>query len=297
MFKTLKSFWNVTEFIQVYASTVSFIGVGKQMQQDNFYMYPGSSLTAKGRTHLQKSRYMIYKNPVIENQNCFFCVSDGLGGYRGGEYASQLVVERLKQQLPAVIQNPNFSVENMKQLLGSIHQNILAQAKANIEVAHMAATLTGIWITEKEIYTVNIGDSCVYSYRNGHLQLLTVAQNVGNRLLKMGVLTPEQVQNFPDRKSMYSCMGISEEDGYLEIDINKVEDDGEDVEYFLICSDGLPNELERAQMENIISRGIFEKHTLEDIALCLAQEAETAARKKSKSTDNITVMLLAVVYI
>ena len=84
----------------------------------------------------------------------------------------------------------------------------------------------------------NVGDSRIYRYRNGELTQTSVDHSLVAELLAAGAIDRQQAATHPDRHTVTRAIGLHDD---VEVDVWYHEAMPDD--RYLICSDGLTNEL------------------------------------------------------
>ena len=197
-------------------------------------------------------------------------VADGMGGYEGGEVASEFTLhsfDEMIERLPASLDETDLRIA-LNQWLEQ-HQLAMLVRQRETGLSQMGTTLTGIVTYEDIQLLINAGDSRVYRYRYGNLRQLSEDHSERNRL------------NDPSIPSnlIYNAIGIP--DAFLAI-TNMTETfpicDGD---VYLICSDGLNDMIE----DDVIQQILDKKGTAQDLV---------NAAKAAGGRDNCTVILLYV---
>ena len=164
-----------------------------------------------------------------------FVVADGMGGHQGGEVAANLAVRTLtnaersdREQLREAVAEANRVV----------HQTALEEA----ELHGMGTTLTTLAVSQEanthQFVILNVGDSRIYRHRDGQLEQLTEDHSYVAELVRRGELDDEAAQVHPYRNMLTRAIGVHAE---VEIDEWLLEPVSGD--RFMLCSDGLTNEL------------------------------------------------------
>jgi serine/threonine protein phosphatase PrpC len=215
-------------------------------------------------------------------------VSDGMGGHKGGEIASQLVVEGLRDAFLATSQ---ILLENMESFLDDVLRNInaeiLRQSNANEKLRGMGATVNYLQFAGGMLAIGHAGDSRTYLLRRAknrsgkttcHMWQLTIDHNVGTfverGLLKLGPLKGNLTERQKSR--LMRGMGVSVD---LKSDLYTRQLCEGDV--LLTCSDGLHGYVpEEAIME----------------AMCSGPIAQAPSRlinlaKSAGAPDNVTTVV------
>lgn len=114
-------------------------------------------------------------------------VADGMGGAAGGERASRLVVDLLRERLSDWQVQPTrlgdrflpVTVQRLTELLDAIHLRVRQEAAADPGLEGMGSTLTMLLVAGGCWITTHVGDSRVYLVRQGTITQLTADQVAG----------------------------------------------------------------------------------------------------------------------
>lgn len=209
-----------------------------------------------------------------KNTHAAFAVADGMGGYAGGEIASEIALRALDEYIrtmPGGLDEAGL-ILSLKNWAKQTNRLLLATAAANPRLAEMGTTLVALVCYEGKMATVNIGDSRLYRYRHGVLKQLTTDHS------------ERELKNDPEIPShlIYNFLG---NDGPFFADVTFRDGQVFAGDVFLLCSDGLSDML----TEETIST-ILEKETLP--AEQLVKEAKEAGGK-----DNITIIMLHITHV
>ncbi|WP_018247321.1 Stp1/IreP family PP2C-type Ser/Thr phosphatase [Orenia marismortui] len=200
-------------------------------------------------------------------------VADGMGGHKGGDIASSLAVERIK--------NYNFNSDQLKEdIINCIelaNQDIKNKSLKDEECQGMGTTLTLGVIKDKIITIGHIGDSRAYLFRNQKLTQLTDDHSYVGELLRKNIINKEEAKNHPKKNLLMRSLGI---DNSVEADLLSLELKSKDL--ILICSDGLTNMLSDKEIEEILSSEEGLKVKVEKMIFLANQEG---------GYDNITVVI------
>ncbi len=197
-------------------------------------------------------------------------VADGMGGYGGGEIASELTAQSFDKflvDLPSGLDDAEVRIALSDWL--QAHKEAIGIHQQQPGLEQMGTTLTGIFTYESRQYLINIGDSRVYRLRNEALRQLTEDHSERNR-----TGDPTVPSNL-----IYNAIGIP---GVFITTVNMTEQfpmlDGDK---YVVCSDGLSDMLDDETIEHILNEGGG------------AQELVDAA-KAAGGRDNCTVIVLQV---
>jgi protein phosphatase len=163
-----------------------------------------------------------------------YAVADGMGGHAGGDVASNLAVVALRRLADLPARGPY----DVRDELARANDDILAAAAQEPALGGMGTTVTGlslVCLDGAERWVVfNIGDSRVYRFADGKLEQLTTDH-----------IAPESVTQ--RRGVITRALGTApgpEPDLWVRLAIPG--------ERYLVCSDGLPLELDDQDIAEIL---------------------------------------------
>jgi len=221
------------------------------------------------------------------NEDCFFSddklglwlVADGMGGHEAGEVASAIVTQ--------VVADEIRDGRSLSEAIQRSHRSILDAADQGLGARGMGSTVVAIHRTQSDHWQLGwVGDSRAYlwtqrSDNDGELQQISRDHSYVQALLDSGAITEEEMENHPERNVITQCLG--------SLEIPKVRVDTRDGEWkpkqkILLCSDGLSDELNDAEIANILN-----EHTDQSVAVGKLIEAAL----KNGGRDNVTVILIS----
>ena len=203
-------------------------------------------------------------------------VADGMGGHKGGETASRVAVQVVKNALRG--KKPEKRALDMG--VEAANRRIFDMSRHDSALSGMGTTLTFLWEKEDEVLLSHVGDSRAYLLRDGSLTQITDDHSVVAELMRNKVITPEMARTHPYRNVITRAVGV---DPTVEADF--LTHDLKPGDLWLICSDGLYNMVTDETMQQVLS-GAESDETAADELLALALEGG--------GTDNITFVLCRV---
>jgi protein phosphatase len=137
-------------------------------------------------------------------------VADGLGGYSGGEVASEIVAQTVAQLLDEPL--PKDSESRYHRFLDTIwraNERIEQQAASDFRLLRMGSTVAGAVVTSDECLHLFAGDCRLYHFGDGGSSLVyrTADHSVVRILVEQGQITQEEVATHPMRSVVTSCLG------------------------------------------------------------------------------------------
>lgn len=199
-----------------------------------------------------------------------FAVADGMGGYDGGEVASEIALRSLAEYVKTVPAGLGTSelVLSLKDWAVRTNRILLGAAAANARLAEMGTTLVALLGYEGKVATLHVGDSRIYRYRDGILKQLTTDHS--ERELTGDVAVPAHL--------IYNFLGNG---GAFFADVAVWDGQVFPGDRFLLCSDGLSDLLSDEEIAR-------ELQSAAAPAAALVQRAREAGGR-----DNVTVLLLS----
>ena len=219
--------------------------------------------------------YWVYQ---ADDKTCLAVVCDGMGGARGGQQASTLAVQSVKDYVAR-----NGLTEKPKKLFEKIvsfcNANVFATAKSNEDLIGMGTTLVLALICGDTVFFANIGDSRAYHITNGSIRQITKDHSAVQELVDSGHITERQAKLHPNKNVITRAIGIEE-----NITFDFFEEKLQHGDIILLCTDGLSNYVDENEIQFETSGGEFEGLTSRLIDLANSRGG----------TDNITVAAIQI---
>ena len=206
-------------------------------------------------------------------------VADGMGGHSAGEVASAIAIEELAALgSRGPWENETAATDDLKQAILRANRRIREMAASDRKLNGMGTTLVALLEDGDMVHVANVGDSRGYLLRQGELSQVTVDHSLVQELVDDGRLSPEDAERHPQRSVITRALGIDPE---VEFDLFTYKLQVGD--RLLLCSDGLSDVVEPAQIRNVLLR---------------VRNSQQAARKlvtvanEQGGPDNITVIVV-----
>ena len=180
---------------------------------------------------IQKKAMDSFQYSIFQGSNLIFAIADGMGGHEKGEVASYSVLEHL-------LKNKD-SIHTIKDLRTQIFlsKEVLNVAAQKNESSGMGTTLSGIFLSNKNSYIFNIGDSRVYRIERRNLKRITEDHSEVFDLYKSGKITEDQLRTHKRKNILTSALVGDYTKNKPELFEKELEHELGNM--FLICSDGL----------------------------------------------------------
>jgi serine/threonine protein phosphatase PrpC len=222
-----------------------------------------------------------YAEPEEESQflrkGRLVLIADGMGGHAGGELASAAAVETVRATYLASLAEPPHAA--LVEAFQTAHQNIQDYVLEHPEYAGMGTTCIAAVVRDRELTYAHVGDSRLYLVRSCCISQLTEDQTVVNRMLREGLLTPQEAARHPERGVLTTALGASK---MLEIEVPPAPITLLRGDVLLFCTDGLYDLVEDHEIAAAVHAG-------PPAAAC---RALVELAKSRGGFDNITVQIL-----
>jgi PPM family protein phosphatase len=206
-------------------------------------------------------------------------VADGMGGHSAGEVASAIAIEELAALgSRGPWENETAATDDLKQAILRANRRIREMAASDRKLNGMGTTLVALLEDGDMVHVANVGDSRGYLLRQGELSQVTVDHSLVQELVDEGRLSPEDAERHPQRSVITRALGIDPE---VEFDLFTYKLQVGD--RLLLCSDGLSDVVEPAQIRNVLLR-VRNSHQAAGKLVTVANE--------QGGPDNITVIVV-----
>ena len=240
----------------IIAYAKSDIGKAREMNQDAYYISEPSS-------------------PIK-----LYLLADGMGGYKGGEIASNLAIKCAKSYIENNFKDVAKDRDSLIQLVASsmeyANMVVYEKSKEDKELEGMGTTLEVCLIYNNKAYIGHVGDSRIYRIRKDFIRKLTKDHSYVQKLVKDGTITKEEAENHPKKNMLMKALGCN---AFVEPDVSVKGFLRDDI--LLISSDGLTNMVKQEDIFEI-AKGNIEKAPIKLVDLA----------NENGGLDNITVVVI-----
>ena len=174
-------------------------------------------------------------------------VCDGVGSHSNAAYSSNYIVSTLEKEWQDLT-FANFN--NMKNWLYDRIENLNTELynKSKDNQKKMGTTIVTVAIFDNQVVVYNIGDSSAYGLtKDNVMNVVTVEDSFVGALISAGVITEEEAKSHPEKHVLTQALATRD-----NIDLHTYIDDVDNYDYFLLCSDGLTNMIEKEEIQNIV---------------------------------------------
>lgn len=207
-----------------------------------------------------------------------FIVADGMGGHRGGDFASAFAVRRMTEILEE--SEDEEETDPVYWLTYAVHQvnvELFREASGSREYQGMGTTLVACTVFQGRLTAINVGDSRLYLCQDRLLQI-TRDHSLVEEMVEKGTLEKGSADYINHKNIITRAVGVNrtvEADVFQETLLPG--------QWILLCSDGLTTMVEDRQIESILR----EEQNISAAARRLVQQANDNGGR-----DNIAVILI-----
>lgn len=242
-----------------------------------------------GMTDVGKKRKGNEDALYLDDQQGLYIVSDGMGGHRAGEVASELVVKTIRNAMagsespaaapPAAVDGSlSPKADRLVEAICEGNRKVFEAGRRKDAYRGMGATVSAAVLTDKTLITANVGDSPIYLIHDGCIDQISVTHNV---VSEQTAFDPEAASRLGEdvKHLLTRAMGVEE----------RVSPDVFELPFFrgdavVISSDGLSDLVSPEEIQAVVGQ----------------QTAEQACRKLVEMAnqrgghDNITVIVVKI---
>jgi serine/threonine protein phosphatase PrpC len=237
-------------------------------------------ITAQGDSDRGKRRPDNQDSLLVFEEKAVFVVADGMGGYEGGQLASSLAVETIREafegekfdgQTESDVDVPRRGRE-LACAIQMANQAVLLKARSEPALSQMGTTILAARFSpnKQRVYIGHVGDSRCYRLRDGLLRQLTT----DHTMKALGMKGPRS-------NDLSRAIGIGP-----KVTIDLVVDKPRNNDLYLLCSDGLSKMVPDEKVQDIL---VSEKD------LNIAVYGLIEAANDAGGRDNVTAVVIKVV--
>jgi protein phosphatase len=218
-------------------------------------------------------------------------LADGMGGYNAGEVASgmattllsthfsQLLSRRFAQ--PLVAGNPRQVQKILGEQITATNAAIYHSAQSQAQFAGMGTTLVLGWFYDNTLSVAHVGDSRLYRLRGESFEQITHDHSLLQEQLDNGLISPEDARHSVNKNLVTRALGV---ESAVDPEFNEYDVAVGDL--FLLCSDGLNDMLDDAEIASTLQSCASNIHLAADQLVQLAND--------KGGHDNVSVILIKV---
>lgn len=201
--------------------------------------------TSTSRTHVGRVRELNEDACLEMSDRGLWAVADGMGGHAAGEVASRMVIDALRE-----VSHPDSLsdlLDDVRNSLQKVNRQLTEEANRRHQQI-IGSTVAVLMVFDNHCVSMWAGDSRIYLFRNGRLRQLTQDHSQIEELVSRGIVSREEARKLPGSNAITRAIGVMDR---LELD-SEIHDIREG-DSFLLCSDGLYNEVSTQDIKRILA--------------------------------------------
>ena len=210
----------------------------------------------------------------VNNPKNVFLVADGMGGHDHGEIASALARDNILSAIKHGM--------NLEESILSANQEIINSSLEKPGDLPMGTTIIIIKLEPAQFQCAWVGDSRAYVFQNKALQAISSDHSYVQELVDQNLITSEQARSHPHRNVVTQALGVTDNS---EIKVAQNQGKYKKGDKFLLCSDGLTEEVDDVTIEAIMSQDAHPKEIADQLLIKALENG---------GSDNITVLVILI---
>ena len=206
-------------------------------------------------------------------------IADGMGGHEGGQEASRLAVETVREVYDQAFRDDPQAA--LVESFATAHARIQEYAEQHPAFQGMGTTCTAFVLRGRQLYFAHVGDSRLYLVRDARILRLTRDHSYVGRLVESGIVRAEDAEKHPQRHILTAALGAGRELAVDSAQQSVALLEGDDL---LLCTDGLWSVVTEEELETAVSA-----NTPAESCAVLVKLA-----RQRGGPDNITLQVLRV---
>ena len=220
-------------------------------------------------------------------------LADGMGGYNAGEVASGIAGKTILNLVRESVERENLASNDaasgmsrrsivLRDAIQRANKIIFQTAKTQPNCEGMGTTVVAALFHDNRMTIAHVGDSRLYRARDGKLERMTLDHSLLQELVDRGFYSPEEAARASNKNYVTRALGVE-----AQVEVELHEEPVQKGDYFILCSDGLSDMVEDADI--LLTINTFGAN-LDTVAKQLVQLANNNGGR-----DNISVLVAHVV--
>ncbi len=219
-------------------------------------------------------------------------LADGMGGYNAGEVASGIAVKTIidmvtegcaREDRADIEPETGFMRQTiiLRDAIRRANKIIHQTAQSQPQCEGMGTTLVACLFYDNRVSVAHVGDSRLYRLRDNRFEQITLDHSLLQELVDRGFYSQEEAQRSTNRNYVTRALGVEPE---VEVELQEI--DATKLDYYLLCSDGLPDMVEDEDIHLTISTFSANLDTIGQQLIKLTND--------NGGRDNVSVVLVKV---
>lgn len=210
-------------------------------------MIKAYALTDVGRTRSVNQDYVYCTGKPVGRLPNLFIVADGMGGHKAGDLASKFSVQTFVECVRSAKSDNPITV--ISEAIKYTNTRLVELAATSPDYTGMGTTFVAATIIDRSVYVANVGDSRLYVLGD-ELRQITRDHSLVEEMVTNGTIDREEARTHERKNVITRAIGGA---GEVMADFFEVELGRGDI--IVMCSDGLSNMVEDAQIASVLGSG------------------------------------------
>jgi protein phosphatase len=186
-------------------------------------------------------------------------LADGMGGYKAGEVASGIAVRTVMSLLKDAVEREDLTLRDpssglsrpgilLRDAITRANKIIHQTARTQTNCEGMGTTVVAGLFFDDKLTIAHVGDSRLYRLRGTEFTQVTQDHSLMQELISRGFYTPEEAQRAAAKNYVTRALGV---EPTVDVDVTEIPVSKDDL--YLLCSDGLSDMVEDADIHLTIS--------------------------------------------
>lgn len=233
-------------------------------------------MTDTGLNRTVNQDYIYCSQDPAGNLPNLFIVADGMGGHKAGDLASSCAVDVFLKAVRLV--RTGSPIKIIGDAIQEANHEVHVKSKSSPDYEGMGTTFVAAVINGRALYVANVGDSRLYVVGDT-IRQITRDHSLVEEMVSLGEIDKKEARNHEKKNIITRAIGVSSRvmADFFEVELTEKE-------AVLLCSDGLTNMIEEADIFRIVNH---EQGTTQEKVHQLIELAN-----KNGGRDNISVILI-----
>ena len=188
----------------------------------------------------------------------FALVADGMGGHKGGKFASKKAVECISEYLNTEFDMKNIDIddsehiiENISDAISKANSTVYIEALSDENLMGMGTTIVLAFIKDKELYAANVGDSRLYIINKEKIVQVTKDHSMVQELIDKGTLKKDDATLSSNKNIITRAVGTERT---VMADFYRHTLENGDI--VMLCTDGLTNMVSDDEIKEVFDENV-----------------------------------------
>ena len=213
-----------------------------------------------------------------------WAVADGMGGHQGGETASLTACDELANHF-TLDDDGHATSDGLVSAIEAANRAVHEKGNDDPDLTGMGTTVVALAVVidgrGDELFAIaNVGDSRAYRFSGDGFEQLTEDHSLVADMVREGSLSAEDAATHPQRNILTRVLGV-----YDEVPVDVISVIPHPGDRFILCSDGLFNEVSDEAMTSVMRRLVDPAEAADELVRLAVQGG---------GRDNVTVVVVDV---